>query len=152
MHFRWGDVATESVQFPNKRAGAGLQKYILETKHARNTLSEVHRHTHIHFFSETARGGNSTDFSLFSKKFPNASLHLNGNWTTAIDIMSQSQAIIGGSSSFFVLGSLLCWECSVVSFAPRPKFEVSAVESLLSSHVTNLIPAMPYNVASAKQG
>ena len=138
VHFRWGDVATESVQSPDPRASTGLHNYIQATDLIRNILSESshNRQTYIHFFSE----GNTSDFLSFSEKFPNARVHINGNWTNAVDIMSQSNVLIGGKSSFFVLGSLLCRKCTVMSFAPRPKFDVSAVESLLSSHVKHIVP------------
>lgn len=133
VHFRWGDVATQSVFSPDQRAGAGLQKYVQATDRARKFLSDSfdNRSARIHFFSE----GNPSQFSSFSETFPDASFNVNSNWTSTIDTMSQSQVLIGGQSSFFVLGSLLCRKCSVMTFSPKPKFEVLTVEGLLSSHV-----------------
>ena len=138
VHFRWGDVATKSVSSPNKRAGAGLHEYIKATDLARKILSSSfeNKKTRINFFSE----GISSNFLSFSEKFPNASFDINGNWTSAVDIMSQSNVIVGGGSSFFVLGSLLCRKCSVMSFVPRPKFVVSAVEGIFSSHIQIITP------------
>lgn len=142
VHFRWGDTATRSVYSPGVRTVAGIHKYIQATDRARKILSGLfdNKTIRIFFFSE----GISSNFLSFSEKFPNDSLCINGNWTSAVDIMSQSNTIVGGSSSFFVLGSLLCRKCSVMSFAPSPKFDVSAVEGILSSHV-QILP--PYSLA-----
>merc|ERR1712150_73249 len=59
------------------------------------------------------------------------------SWKRDIDIMSQSQLLLGGSSSFFVLGSHLCENCSVIHSSDK-KFIKSEYENLLPTHLNNI--------------
>ena len=58
-------------------------------------------------------------------------------WKRDIDIMSQSQLLIGGSSSFFVLGAHLCENCTVIH-SSVPKFAKSEYEKLLPMHLNDI--------------
>lgn len=130
IHFRWGDTRTSSVESPNRRAGAGLLKYIEATRYQQ----ELHNssQTQIHFFSE----GEPTTFVAFQDAFPSATLHLNStSWIEALDIMSQSNVLIGGQSSFFCLASHLCEYCKVITATHRgKKFSVKKEELSLARH------------------
>ena len=48
-------------------------------------------------------------------------------WEDDLDIMVQSQLLIGGNSGFFALGSFLCEECKVVASSSK-RFQISAEE------------------------
>ena len=135
VHFRWGDTSTESVESPNGRAGASLSAYIDTTKHYIDMFNPKEgdsKKIMIHFFSE----GQPDIFASFQNKFPSSTLHLNSShWINALDIMSQSNVIIGGSSSFFALASHLCSNCTVVTTHPNSyKFLAEDEEILLAKH------------------
>ena len=122
VHFRWGDVATESVDSPNYRTGAGLSQYIDETRHHLDRYRRHNKTVSLHFFSE----GGVRNFTKFEDAFPDAKMHVNDDWVDALDIMTQSSVLIGGESSFFVLAAHLCRNCTVVSANPwHKKFRAS---------------------------
>lgn len=130
VHFRWGDTKTSSVEMPNQRAGVGLSKYIEATRYQQELYNSSE--TEIHFFSE----GEPTTFISFQDAFPSATLHLNStSWVESLDIMSQSNVLIGGHSSFFVLASHLCEYCKVITATHRgKKFSVKKQEVSLARH------------------
>lgn len=120
---------TSSVESPNTRAGAPLSKYVETTRYQLNLLNLSE--TVIHFFSE----GEPSTFVVFQDAFPSVSLHLNSTlWIDALDIMSQSNVLIGGISSFFVLGSHLCDNCKVIISKPSKKFSVKKQEVAFARH------------------
>jgi len=111
VHFRWGDVATNDVEQPDKRAGVGLSVY---KNIANNELKKLPGHNkRVLFLSE----GNKTLFESFLKRVPNSEYITNSGWTYGIDLLAQSDVIIGGTSSYFVLGAHLCKKCKVIQVA-----------------------------------
>ena len=49
------------------------------------------------------------------------------SWKDDLDIMVQSQLLIGGDSGYFALGSFLCEECKVVTSSSK-RFQISPEE------------------------
>ena len=88
----------------------------------------------IFFFAEgLVKPKSCWNFKLKNIHFFNDSL----SWKRDIDIMSQSQLLIGGSSSFFVLGSHLCLNCTVIHSTPI-KFMKSDYEQKLPIHLVDI--------------
>ena len=133
VHFRWGDVSTDSVESPNPRAGAGLSTYIDATKRQLEKFDDPSK-VQVHFFSE----GEPSTFESFQIAFPTAKLHLeSASWVETLDIISQSKILIGGGSTFFVLAAGLCEECTIVavnSSAQRYFSSHDPSEALLAQH------------------
>ena len=126
VHFRWGDVATGNTERPNGRAGSSLKKFAFKTAQ----YLKANPGARVFFFSEGPR----ETFALFQKNVPTAELHLNGSWQTAIDTFSQSNILLGGTSSFFVIGAHLCNNCTVVTLPQNVKFSVKPSEISFSKH------------------
>ena len=127
IHFRWGDVGTTNENKPNKRNGLGFISYC-------SCISEIltiNPNARIFLFAELFTGPEVCNL-LWSENvyFYSDSL----KWKRDIDIMSQSQLLIGGSSSFFVLGAHLCENCTVIHSA-RAKFVKSNYEKKISTHL-----------------
>jgi len=134
VHFRWGDVSTDSVDGKvNGRTGAGLSTYIDATKRQLEKFDDPSK-VQVHFFSE----GEPSTFESFQIAFPTAKLHLeSASWVESLDIMSQSKILIGGGSTFFKLAAGLCDECTVVtvnSSAQRYFSSHDPSEALLAQH------------------
>lgn len=128
VHFRWGDVRTNNSEHPNSRAGGGLSRLANHAKiHANNF-----KNASVFFLSE----GTPEDFVHFKIIVPNAIMILNGSWKDALWIMSQSNVLIGGTSSFFVLGAHLCSNCTIVTKTSQKKFKAHKGEN--TSHHTLL--------------
>jgi len=127
VHFRWGDVATHDVERPNVRAYQGLTtlankvaKYMTDRPQAR-----------VFFFSE----GHKSAFQTFLNIVPMANVRLNGSWKESLYTMAQSDVLIGGTSSFFVVGAHLCHRCIVSTNIRQIKFRQHHVESA-DNHIT----------------
>ena len=128
LHFRWGDVASnDPVSHPNSRAGLGLDGFCMCVR----TIRSIRPSAKVFFFAEGLQEFSACPI-LKSKKIQvrNASK----TWKSDLDIMSQSQVLIGGSSSFFVLGSHLCRNCSVIHTS-NVKFKKTDYESNLPQHL-----------------
>jgi hypothetical protein len=125
-HFRWGDVATGNTESPDFRAGVGLTNLAIKTAQ----YLEANPGARVFFFSE----GSAETFASFQQIVPTGELHLNGLWQTAIDTFSQSNILLGGISSFFVIGAHLCDNCTVVTVTHNVKFSVQPSEVSFSKH------------------
>jgi hypothetical protein len=126
VHFRWGDVATGNTERPNERAGSSLRNFAFKTAQ----YLKANPGARVFFFSE----GPTETFAPFQKIVPTGELHLNGPWQTAIDTFSQSNILLGGTSSFFVIGAHLCNNCTVVTLPKQVKFSVKPSEISFSKH------------------
>lgn len=128
IHFRWGDVQTKDVDQPNIRTGLKFSHYCkcaLE-------IQSLKPNAIIFIFAEKLRNVKKICPGLN----PNTTHHFSDSqyWRRDMDIMSQSNLLIGGSSSFFVLGAHLCQNCTVVH-GSVPKFQMSKYEKTLPSHI-----------------
>ena len=128
VHFRWGDVRTKDPNKPDIRASLGFSDYCLCISHI---LQINPNFTTIFLFAEGFTGNKNCP-ALKSKNIKLATDSL--EWKRDIDIMSQSQLLIGGSSSFFSLGAHLCENCTVIHSSPV-KFAKSEYEENLSTHL-----------------
>mmetsp|Transcript_5695 Transcript_5695/g.13820 ORF Transcript_5695/g.13820 Transcript_5695/m.13820 type:complete len:200 (+) Transcript_5695:749-1348(+) len=126
VHFCWGDVPTGNSERPNFRAGSSLSNFAFKTAQ----YLKANPGARVFFFSE----GPTETFAPFQKIVPSGELHLNGPWQTAIDTFSQSNILLGGPSSFFVIGAHLCNNCTVVTLTKNVKFSVKPSEISFSKH------------------
>jgi len=130
VHFRWGDVKTKDPNKPNARSGLSFANYCF----CINKILLISPKIEIYFFAEEFP---CPEYCVNSK-FKN--FHFNNDsitWKRDIDIMSQSQLLIGGSSSFFALGSHLCENCTVIHSSPV-KFKRSDHEKKLPTHLVEI--------------
>ena len=128
IHFRWGDVQTNNINHPNIRSGLKFSDYckcILE-------IQLLKPNAVIFIFAEKFRRVNELCYGLN----PNRTYHFSDSqvWRRDIDIMSQSNLLLGGSSSFFMLGAHLCENCTVIHNSFK-KFQKSKYEKTLPSHI-----------------
>lgn len=131
IHFRWGDVQTNDIEQPNIRSGLKFSQYckcLLEIQSLKPSAK-------IFIFAEKLNSVNELCLGLN----PNETHHFSESqsWRRDIDIMSQSDLLLGGSSSFFVLGAHLCQNCTVIHNSV-PKFQQSKYEKTLPSHINAL--------------
>ena len=131
VHFRWGDVSTDDPNKPNFRAGLKLSEFCQCLQTITQNWSKAKQR--VFFFSENYTPDTADCPALKSVEKRSES----AEWRTDLDIMSQSDLLIGGSSSFLVLGAFLCQQCSVVH-SSYYKFRASQYEadSLLPSNVS----------------
>ena len=137
VHFRWGDVQTNDPNQPDVRNGLGLLDYCVCVKEIRRIKPQAT----IHFFAENL---NKSKFCVFcnivcTKFQSNGNFYFyndSTNWKHDLDIMSQSQIILGGSSSFFVLAAHLCQNCTVIHDS-RIKFAKYKHEENLPKHMND---------------
>ena len=130
VHFRWGDVQTNDPNQPNVRSGLGLLEYCICVKE----IKQIKPQAIIHFFAE-----NFNQPIVCSKLQSNGNFYFYNdsmNWKHALDIMSQSQVILGGSSSFFVLAAHLCQNCTVIHNSGI-KFAKKEYEKNLPKHMND---------------
>ena len=130
IHFRWGDVATSDPESPNVRSGLGFSDFCTCMGHILKIKPDVK----IFLFAE------NFPYSETCKFLPAENIQLlndSGSWKRDIDIMSQSQLLLGGSSSFFVLGSHLCENCSVIH-SSDVKYTKSEYERILPTHLNDI--------------
>ena len=129
IHFRWGDVGTRNENIPNERNGLGFWNYCFII----SEILSISPNARIYLFAELFTGPDVCKV-LWSENvyFYSDSLE----WKRDIDIMSQSQLLIGGSSSFFVLGAHLCENCTVIH-SSGVKFAKSEYEKKLSTHLND---------------
>ena len=129
IHFRWGDTKTTDPDFPGDRSGLSFKGYC-ECVHE---ILLVNSKVEIYFFAEGFPHPESCDHLKFDNvHFINESI----TWKRDIDIMSQSQLLIGGSSSFFALGAHLCENCAVIhSSEHERKFRQTNYEKTLPKHL-----------------
>ena len=122
----------KTVESPNHRAGAGLSQYIDETRLHLDRHRQYNKTISLHFFSE----GDVKTFAKFQDNFPNATMHVNEvDWVDALDVMTQSNVLIGGISSFFALAAHLCHNCTVISAGHESsKFNSSMTEKNLTNY------------------
>ena len=130
VHFRWGDVKTKDPNKPDGRNGLSFADYCL----CINAMVLINPHIELFLFAEgLAKPESCWDLKLKNIHFFNDSI----SWKRDIDIMSQSQLLIGGRSSFFVLGSHLCENCTVIHNSPI-KFKTSDYEKKLPIHLVEI--------------
>ena len=120
VHFRWGDTRTRDVERPDGRAGRGLSRLAHDT----NEYFKANPKARVFLIAE----GKQHEFEEFRTIVPSTEWRLNGSWKDALWTMSQSNVVIGGKSSFFVLGAHLCDQCTVVTIKSQPKFRARAYE------------------------
>ena len=127
VHFRWGDVATENIDKPDVRSGLGFTDYCSCIHYIllRNPVVK------IYFFAENFK---DTEICIVLKSKRVQVLSESKNWKRDIDIMSQCQLLIGGSSTFFAVGAHLCENCTVIH-NHKEKFAMSIYEKTLSKHL-----------------
>ena len=128
IHFRWGDVQTNNADEPNMRSGLKFSHYckcVLE-------IQSLNPNAIIFIFAEKLKSVSELCVGLN----PNRTHHFSDSqfWGRDIDIMSQSNLLLGGSSSFFMLGAHLCQNCTVVHNSV-PKFRKSKYEKTLPAHI-----------------
>ena len=132
IHFRWGDVKTTDVDKPNVRAGLGLTDYC----QCVNEILSMAPSTKVFLFAEGLKDASRACTLLESRSiFVSTDSQ---SWRRDIDIMSQSQLLIGGSSSFFVLGAHLCQNCTVIHNSAI-KFSKSSYEKNLNVNQVELL-------------
>jgi len=131
VHFRWGDVSTSNVDMPNVRAGLSLSEFCQCIK----TVFETNHRYHSKVFLFIERF-NPKKLLMCQDALKSVTIRSeSAEWRTDLDIMSQSDLLIGGSSSFFVLGAHLCQNCTVIHNSLK-KFKMSAYENFLPKHMT----------------
>ena len=131
MHFRWGDVKTDDPDKPNYRNALGFSNYCLCVKYI--LLLNPPR-VKVFLFAEHFMSSLSHCSVLDDNRV--RFLTQSDSWKTDIDIMSQSQLIIGGKSTFFVLGANLCNNCTVIHSSEMPNmFVKSKYEEQLDPHL-----------------
>ena len=135
LHFRWGDAGSSAarphssgvdmIKNPDSRTGGTLQNYV-------SLISRII--SNIAHFKDIRLSVNSSDptspllrlfmlsegepeeFEIMKKAFPKVELHLDSEkWFETLSIMSLSNILIGGGSSFFALGTNLCDDCYVIT-------------------------------------
>ena len=107
IHFRWGDVETKDPNKPDARTGLGFADYC----QCINGTLALNPNVAIFVFAENF---SPTDSCRVLKSNQVQFFNDSNSWKRDLDIMSQSQLLIGGQSSFFVLGSHLCINCTVI--------------------------------------
>ena len=158
IHFRWGDVKTKDSNRPDYRNGLGFSNYCVCVKHI---LSMNPRGLKIFLFAENLQPPVLSCPSLKDKRVQ--FLAHSNSWKTDIDIMSQSQLLIGGGSSFFVLGAYLCENCTVIhkcdiKFAKSEyektlpsRFDLVSCKGILSCYIKNIAKTLnSYNSKFSK--
>ena len=130
IHFRWGDFQTNDPDKPNERTGLGLSEYCFCVKE----IQRIKPQATIHFFAENLNQTKLCSMFQFNDNFHfyNDSM----KWKRDLDIISQSQLILGGSSSFIVLGAHLCQNCTVIHDT-KIKFAQTEYEKNLPRHMTD---------------
>ena len=127
IHFRWGDTKTTDPDNPGGRTGLSFKGYCACV----HEILLVNPNVEIYFFAEGFPHPELCEHLKYKNiHFINESI----TWKRDIDIMSQSQLLIGGSSSFFVLGSHLCENCTVIHSSDR-KFKKTEYEETLPKHL-----------------
>ena len=128
VHFRWGDVRTTNPDKPDQRNGLGFSDYCKCINH----IQKIKPQARIFLFAENLKypemcfaNQSKTNFHF---------LNDSKQWKRDLDIMSQSNLIVGGSSSFLVLGAHLCQNCSVIHNT-KIKFAKSNYERNLPQHI-----------------
>ena len=129
IHFRWGDVETKDPNDPDERTGLGFDDYC----RCMNYTLTVNPNVSIFIFAEnftppeSCRILQSKQVQLYNEST---------SWKRDLDIMSQSQLLIGGQSSFFVVGAHLCKNCTVIHTSgkkfTRSKYETKNLEPHLN--------------------
>ena len=121
IHFRWGDVETEDPNEPDARTGLGFEDYCQCINGTLRLIPKVSIFVFAENFTppESCTVLTSRQLSFFNEST---------SWKRDLDIMSQSQLLIGGQSSFFVLGAHLCQNCTVIHSSGK-KFVKSAYET-----------------------
>ena len=108
------------IQNPDIRTGATLQEYLGAMSALLSKIKSSQRNCidTVKIFMLTE--GKSEEFALAKETFPDIHLLLNSSaWLEAIDIMSQSQVIFRGESSFSALGANLCEDCTVITYPQK---------------------------------
>lgn len=127
IHFRWGDTKTEDPNRPDMRTGLGFSDYCLCIRFILHRNPQVK----IFLFAEGLQNKSLCE----PLKSNNVKVFTESNsWKRDIDIMSQSQLLIGGGSSFFVLAANLCEKCTAIHNTDL-KFDESKYEKRLSPHL-----------------
>ena len=130
VHFRWGDLGTKSwidknkdPNLPNKRSGLGFNDFCICIK----KILDIDPKAKIFFFAE----GISNPYRKCSVLRRVEVFHESkstSSWKEDIDIMSRSQLLIGGESSFLRLAAFLCKRCTVIDSSPKSFFAMSLPE------------------------
>ena len=130
IHFRWGDTASNTDSPENvitDRGGLSFFHFCLCIE----VILKIDPNIKIFVFAENYKHPETcSHLSLKNVIFSNES----SSWEKDLDIMSQSQLLIGGLSSFFVLGAHLCESCDVIHCSTL-KFAKSDHEKILPPHL-----------------
>ena len=129
IHFRWGDVATNNPDKPNFRSGLGFSDYCS----CIGLITKMNSEINVFLFAE------NFPYSELCEYIPSDKIKILNDsvlWKRDIDIMSQSQFLIGGASSFFALGAHLCETCTVIHSSIQ-KFAKSEYEKTLPTHLND---------------
>ena len=130
VHFRWGDTRTRNVDRPDHRAGRGLSRLAHDT----NKYFKANSNARVFFISE----GKPHEFEEFRTIVPSTEWRLDDAWKDALWTISQSNIVIGGTSSFFALGAHLCSQCTVVTIKSHPKFRAHRFEKTTHHNLQQL--------------
>ena len=78
------------------------------------------------------------EFEEFRTIVPSTEWRLDDAWKDALWTISQSNIVIGGTSSFFALGAHLCSQCTVVTIKSHPKFRAHRFEKTTHHNLQQL--------------
>ena len=129
VHFRWGDLGIKSwidknkdPNIPNMRSGLGFKDFCICIEKILDTNSKAK----IFFFAE----GISDPYRKCSvlKRVEVFTNQNRSSWKEDLDIMSRSQLLIGGDSSFLRLAAFLCKRCVVIDSSQKSFFAMSKPE------------------------
>jgi len=126
----WGDTRTRNVDRPDHRAGRGLSRLAHDT----NKYFKANSNARVFFISE----GKPHEFEEFRTIVPSTEWRLDDAWKDALWTISQSNIVIGGTSSFFALGAHLCSQCTVVTIKSHPKFRAHRFEKTTHHNLQQL--------------
>ena len=91
--------------------------------------------------------GDRTPFSIFRKVIPAAEPLLDGDWKDSLWTLAQSNVLVGGPSTFFMLGAHLCGNCTVVvNHAAVSRQAMNSVYNSFRAHSTELEAAKHHTV------
>ena len=125
VHFRWGDIGRGSCRvctidknkdpnLPNKRCGLGFKDFCICIK----KILDIDPNAKVFFFAE----GISEPYRecpVLRRVKVFHELKSTSSWKEDLDIMSRSQLLIGGDSSFLRLAAFLCKRCVVIDSSPK---------------------------------
>lgn len=131
VHLRWGDVATGDVEHTDGRTWP-LSLLAYHTQDALARRKSTRMRTRVFLLAEDLGVEDKQKFLMF---VPEAEIVSDSSWKYALAIIANSNVTIGGSSSFFAIGSHLCHKCTVITEIEHDKFKPHEAERALSRHM-----------------